>query len=45
MVGPTRPLDGVVDVVDDLTHRFDDRRTQATGPSEHGTAYGRLRGS
>ncbi|WP_330302681.1 MULTISPECIES: hypothetical protein [unclassified Streptomyces] len=44
-MGPTRPLDGVVDVVDNLTYRFDDRHTQATGPTEHGMADDWLRES
>jgi hypothetical protein len=34
----TRRLDGVVDVVDHLTYRFDDRHARPAGPAMHGMA-------
>lgn len=37
-VAMTRHLDGVVDVVDNLTYRFDDRHAQPAGPAMHGVA-------
>lgn len=37
-VGLTRRLDGVVDVVDHLTYRFDDRHAQPAGSAERGVA-------
>ncbi|MFF8428063.1 CBS domain-containing protein [Streptomyces sp. NPDC016566] len=41
-VGLTRRLDGVVDVVDHLTYRFDDRHAQPAGPADRGVADGWL---
>ncbi|MFD7473879.1 CBS domain-containing protein [Streptomyces sp. NPDC059837] len=37
-VAMTRRLDGVVDVVDHLTYRFDDRHARPAGPAMHGMA-------
>ncbi|MFB7504836.1 CBS domain-containing protein [Streptomyces broussonetiae] len=37
-VALARRLDGVVDVVDHLTYRFDDRHAQPAGPAAHGEA-------
>ncbi|WP_225829908.1 CBS domain-containing protein [Streptomyces sp. NK08204] len=42
-VGLTRRVDGVVDVVDQLTYRFDDRHVQAAEPAVHGVADDWLR--
>ncbi|MFF5158173.1 CBS domain-containing protein [Streptomyces sp. NPDC000348] len=42
-VSMTRRIDGVVDVVDGLTHQFDDSRFQPDARMPHGVADGRLR--
>ncbi|KOV53596.1 CBS domain protein [Streptomyces sp. AS58] len=42
-VAMTRRIDGVVDVVDALTYRFDDRHGQPAGPAAHGVADDWLR--
>lgn len=42
-VATTRRVDGVVDVVDDLTYRFDDRHGTSAGPTAHGVGDDWLR--
>ncbi|UIX34176.1 CBS domain-containing protein [Streptomyces sp. GQFP] len=42
-LGMTRRTDGVVEVVDHLSYRFDDRRLQPTGQAPHGAADDWLR--
>ncbi|WP_150136386.1 hypothetical protein [Streptomyces hyaluromycini] len=42
-VGGTRRLDGVVEVVDRLTHRLDDRRPRPAEQALHGVAEDLLR--
>ncbi|WP_225812223.1 CBS domain-containing protein [Streptomyces spinosus] len=42
-VATTRRIDGVVDVVDDLTYRFDDRHGMSAGPTAHGVGDDWLR--
>ena len=42
-VGMTRRLDGVVDVVDHLSYRIDDKHPKPTGPAVHGVADDWLR--